>query len=160
MSISQSRFNHKMVISAKTGPARIRTGISGRNSNLESKARTSESTVITLTLQDRLTCAASDLVIISTPTHSGVALRQRAHACSSRNLYPILATKASVAFPSHARVTSPSMVTRSASHAGSWYSDSKAVLAGQLQQWLDQVPGSIDGVGQLPAKGARVIIAP
>ncbi|KAI9785439.1 MAG: hypothetical protein M1816_000409 [Peltula sp. TS41687] len=52
------------------------------------------------------------------------------------------------------------MTTRSASHAGSWYSASKATLSSQLDQWLDQVPSSIEGVGPLPVSGARIIIAP
>lgn len=52
------------------------------------------------------------------------------------------------------------MTTRSASHAGSWYSDSKRILSIQLDQWLDEVPSSIEGIGQLPIPGARIIIAP
>ncbi|KAI9834365.1 MAG: hypothetical protein M1819_002976 [Sarea resinae] len=52
------------------------------------------------------------------------------------------------------------MVRREASHAGSWYSDDKLTLSSQLDQWLDQVPDSIEGVGPLPPAGARVIIAP
>ncbi|EKD17169.1 uncharacterized protein L3040_005391 [Drepanopeziza brunnea f. sp. 'multigermtubi'] len=51
------------------------------------------------------------------------------------------------------------MSTRSASHAGSWYSSGKDKLSNELDQWLAQVPDSIDGT-QLPVAGARVIIAP
>ena len=49
---------------------------------------------------------------------------------------------------------------RSATHAGSWYTDSPDALSAQLKQWLEQVPDNIDGVGQLPVPGARTIIAP
>ncbi|KZF24183.1 DUF52 domain-containing protein [Xylona heveae TC161] len=52
------------------------------------------------------------------------------------------------------------MVRREASHAGSWYTDDGPTLSSQLDQWLDQVPDTIDGVGDIPSKGARIIIAP
>ncbi|EAW11360.1 protein MEMO1 [Aspergillus clavatus NRRL 1] len=52
------------------------------------------------------------------------------------------------------------MQSREASHAGSWYSDSKTTLTRQLDQWLGQVPNTIDGIGDLPVPGSRVIIAP
>lgn len=52
------------------------------------------------------------------------------------------------------------MPSRDASHAGSWYSDSARTLTRQLDQWLAQVPDEIDGIGQLPVPGARIIIAP
>lgn len=51
------------------------------------------------------------------------------------------------------------MTSRFASHAGSWYSLRGSTLSGELDQWLAQVPASIDG-RQLPVPGARVIIAP
>ncbi|KAL3465484.1 UPF0103-domain-containing protein [Aspergillus heterothallicus] len=52
------------------------------------------------------------------------------------------------------------MVYRAASHSGSWYSDSRGALTHQLDQWLAQVPDTIEGVGSLPVPGARVVIAP
>ena len=52
------------------------------------------------------------------------------------------------------------MSSREASHAGSWYSDSTRTLTRQLDDWLAQVPDSMDNVGSLPVPGARVIIAP
>lgn len=52
------------------------------------------------------------------------------------------------------------MLTREASHAGSWYSDHKSTLSKQLDGWLDQVPDAIEGVGSIPLSGARAIIAP
>lgn len=52
------------------------------------------------------------------------------------------------------------MRTREASHAGSWYSDHKSTLSKQLDEWLDQVPDAIEGVGSIPPSGARAIIAP
>lgn len=52
------------------------------------------------------------------------------------------------------------MATREASHAGSWYTDDGPTLSRQLQGWLDAVPNTIDGVGQIPQPGARIIIAP
>ncbi|KAL3419825.1 Protein MEMO1 [Phlyctema vagabunda] len=51
------------------------------------------------------------------------------------------------------------MSTRVASHAGSWYSSSASKLSRELDEWLSQVPTSIDSQ-QLPTAGARVIIAP
>ncbi|KAH6724740.1 MEMO1 family [Leptodontidium sp. MPI-SDFR-AT-0119] len=51
------------------------------------------------------------------------------------------------------------MTTRAASHAGSWYSSRGTTLSNELDQWLAQVPDSIDGT-QLPVPGARIIIAP
>ncbi|KAL2857115.1 MEMO1 family [Aspergillus pseudoustus] len=52
------------------------------------------------------------------------------------------------------------MAYRAASHSGSWYSDDRDALTHQLDQWLAQVPGAIQGVGSLPVPGARVVIAP
>ncbi|KAI9682019.1 MAG: hypothetical protein M1817_000073 [Caeruleum heppii] len=52
------------------------------------------------------------------------------------------------------------MSTRHASHAGSWYTDSGPKLSAQLDGWLGDVPRHIEGVGEMPEKGARVIIAP
>ncbi|KAI9838744.1 MAG: hypothetical protein M1837_002342 [Sclerophora amabilis] len=52
------------------------------------------------------------------------------------------------------------MTSRTASHAGSWYSSSKSKLSSQLDDWLEQVPDSLAGVGEIPCSGARVIIAP
>jgi len=52
------------------------------------------------------------------------------------------------------------MPSREASHAGSWYSDSRRTLTRQLDDWLAHVPDSMDNVGSLPVTGARVIIAP
>lgn len=49
---------------------------------------------------------------------------------------------------------------RAASHAGSWYSGNRQTLALQLDQWLDRVPGTLEGLGSLPVPGARIIIAP
>ena len=52
------------------------------------------------------------------------------------------------------------MTTRKASHAGSWYTDNGQTLQKQLEGWLGQVSENIDGVGNIPVRGARVIIAP
>jgi len=52
------------------------------------------------------------------------------------------------------------MARREASHAGSWYSDDGPTLSRQLDQWLDQVPDTLEGVGTIPPAGARLIIAP
>jgi predicted class III extradiol MEMO1 family dioxygenase len=52
------------------------------------------------------------------------------------------------------------MGTRAASHSGSWYSDDRCALTDQLDQWLAQVPDTIEGLGSLPVPGARIIIAP
>ncbi|KAA8647390.1 hypothetical protein EYZ11_001629 [Aspergillus tanneri] len=52
------------------------------------------------------------------------------------------------------------MESREASHAGSWYSDSRSTLTRQLDKWLAQAPSEIENVGSLPVPGARVIIAP
>ncbi len=60
-------------------------------------------------------------------------------------------------------------IVRDASHAGSWYTDSKLQLSSQLDGWLAAVnppvnliaPGS-EGqtVSELPVPNARMIIAP
>ncbi|KAK6508530.1 hypothetical protein TWF506_010617 [Arthrobotrys conoides] len=50
--------------------------------------------------------------------------------------------------------------TRPASHAGSWYSNDKDTLDRELTGYLSSVPSTIDGVGDIPLTGARVIIAP
>lgn len=52
------------------------------------------------------------------------------------------------------------MPSREASHAGSWYSDSTRTLTRQLDDWLAQVPDSMENVESLPVPGARMIIAP
>ena len=52
------------------------------------------------------------------------------------------------------------MTIRKASHAGSWYTDNGTALKKQLENWLDQVDPDIEGVGNIPQPGARVIIAP
>ncbi|KMQ44072.1 MEMO1 family [Trichophyton rubrum] len=52
------------------------------------------------------------------------------------------------------------MSIRRHTHAGSWYSDHGPTLEAQLDQWLDLVPGKLEGLGKLPVPGARVIIAP
>ena len=49
--------------------------------------------------------------------------------------------------------------TREADHAGSWYSDSPGTLSRQLDQWLDNVPDTINDT-TLPVPSAKVIIAP
>ena len=52
------------------------------------------------------------------------------------------------------------MVKREASHAGSWYSRDGSKLSKELDEWLAQVPSTIESIGSIPAPGARVIIAP
>lgn len=52
------------------------------------------------------------------------------------------------------------MPSRTALHAGSWYSNSAKTLAGQLDNWLSQVPETMDHIDSLPVPGARIIIAP
>jgi Memo-like protein len=54
----------------------------------------------------------------------------------------------------------PIMSNREASHAGSWYSSSAPELTAQLDQWLEDVPQELPGVGKTPVPGARVIISP
>ncbi len=58
---------------------------------------------------------------------------------------------------------------RTASHAGSWYSENEESLSLELDRWLDDVPESTTCIGpessagahvRLPTAGARVIIAP
>ena len=51
------------------------------------------------------------------------------------------------------------MGTREASHAGSWYEDDAGELSSQLDNFLGQVPATLDE-HSLPVPGARVIIAP
>ncbi|KAJ4291481.1 hypothetical protein N0V88_006078 [Collariella sp. IMI 366227] len=51
------------------------------------------------------------------------------------------------------------MGTREASHAGSWYEDNPDELSSQLDEFLNQVPATLDD-DSLPVPGARVIIAP
>ena len=51
------------------------------------------------------------------------------------------------------------MTTRAASLAGSWYSPSARVLSDELEELLKVVGPSIEGVGNVPQPGARVIIA-
>jgi predicted class III extradiol MEMO1 family dioxygenase len=64
---------------------------------------------------------------------------------------------------------SSSKTVREASHAGSWYSDSKAELSSQLDGWLASVRAPVTAIGPqtqgeaistIPLPGARVIIAP
>ncbi|GAA5953884.1 hypothetical protein JCM8115_004186 [Rhodotorula mucilaginosa] len=52
--------------------------------------------------------------------------------------------------------------TRAASHAGSWYTDNKALLAAQLAQWLEATANPKQGepLRQAPVKGCKAIIAP
>ncbi|KAF1834204.1 UPF0103-domain-containing protein [Decorospora gaudefroyi] len=61
------------------------------------------------------------------------------------------------------------MVTRKASHAGSWYTDNAQLLSQQLDGWLGAVPSTTRPIGSassqqgpvsLPRPGARAIIAP
>jgi hypothetical protein len=56
-------------------------------------------------------------------------------------------------------ITYKKMTTREASHAGSWYSSRPSTLSSGLDEWLAQVPASIEGK-ELPIPGARIIIAP
>jgi predicted class III extradiol MEMO1 family dioxygenase len=60
-------------------------------------------------------------------------------------------------------------IIREASHAGSWYSDSKSQLNSQLDGWLSAVDPPVSCIGplsngeqeqQMPVPGARMIIAP
>ncbi|KAF4635275.1 hypothetical protein G7Y89_g2827 [Cudoniella acicularis] len=51
------------------------------------------------------------------------------------------------------------MTTRVASHADSWYKGDPEQLGAQLDQFLAQVPDTVEG-SSLPVPGARVIIAP
>lgn len=51
------------------------------------------------------------------------------------------------------------MEVRPATKAGSWYTDDPDELREELQEYLDQVPDSIDGK-TLPIQGARVVISP
>lgn len=53
----------------------------------------------------------------------------------------------------------PQSGTREATHADSWYEGRPKVLSHQLQEFLDDVPTTVDGK-QLPIAKARVIIAP
>ncbi|KAJ4374323.1 hypothetical protein N0V83_003064 [Neocucurbitaria cava] len=61
------------------------------------------------------------------------------------------------------------MVTRKATHAGSWYTDHGQLLSQQLDNWLGAVPGSTTPIGSassqqghvsIPTPNARAIIAP
>ena len=52
------------------------------------------------------------------------------------------------------------MTIRQASHAGSWYTNDGSALKKQLDGWLNQVDPNINGIGDIPTQGARVIIAP
>ncbi|KAH8639178.1 upf0103-like protein [Alternaria alternata] len=63
----------------------------------------------------------------------------------------------------------PNMVTRKATHAGSWYTDNKQLLSQQLDGWLGEVPESTTPIGSassqqdqvsIPTPHARAIIAP
>lgn len=64
---------------------------------------------------------------------------------------------------------SSSQIVREATHAGSWYTDSKSQLNKQLEGWLGAVQSPLSCIGPhssgetldtLPPPGARVIIAP
>lgn len=50
--------------------------------------------------------------------------------------------------------------TRKPTHAGSWYEDDGLRLSAELDRWLDDVPKTIDKLGELPLPGARIIIGP
>lgn len=50
--------------------------------------------------------------------------------------------------------------TREASHADSWYDGDPTSLSQQLDDFLAEVPSSVDNHDDLPIPGARVIIAP
>jgi len=61
------------------------------------------------------------------------------------------------------------MVTRKATHAGSWYTDNKQLLSQQLDGWLADVPATTTPIGSvssqqgqvsIPTPDARAIIAP
>ncbi len=61
------------------------------------------------------------------------------------------------------------MVTRRATHAGSWYTDKGPALSQQLDGWLADVPNSIAPIGtasaqegdvDVPTPNARAIIGP
>ncbi|KAI5477275.1 UPF0103-domain-containing protein [Pseudohyphozyma bogoriensis] len=51
------------------------------------------------------------------------------------------------------------VVTRSASHAGSWYSSSKTKLDAELSSWLAAVPAS-SPLGDFPTKSCKAVISP
>ena len=64
---------------------------------------------------------------------------------------------------------SSGQVIREASHAGSWYTDSKSQLNSQLDGWLHAVKPPVTCIGpqsegqtagEVPVPGARMIIAP
>ncbi|KAF7195527.1 Protein MEMO1 [Pseudocercospora fuligena] len=64
---------------------------------------------------------------------------------------------------------SSDQIIRDASHAGSWYSDSKSQLNSQLEGWLAAVDHPVSCIGpqssqevlpDMPVPSARVIIAP
>ena len=50
--------------------------------------------------------------------------------------------------------------TREASHADSWYDGDPTSLTQQLDDFLADVPSSVDNHNDLPISGAKVIIAP
>lgn len=61
------------------------------------------------------------------------------------------------------------MVTREASHAGSWYTNKGKLLSQQLDGWLGEVPSTTTPIGtksaeqgdvEIPTPHARAIIAP
>ncbi|KAF8468899.1 MEMO1 family [Kalaharituber pfeilii] len=54
----------------------------------------------------------------------------------------------------------PGRTERRDTHAGSWYTDVEPTLDRELEGWLNAVPNAIEGVGDIPHPGARVIIAP
>lgn len=56
-------------------------------------------------------------------------------------------------------LTTATMTSRTASHAGSWYTEDSTTLSTELDQFLERVPSSVEG-HQVPVAGARVIIAP
>lgn len=70
----------------------------------------------------------------------------------------------------HKHITSwANMVTRKASHAGSWYTDKGQLLSQQLDAWLEAVPAFTTPIGSassqrgqvsIPTPNARAIIAP
>jgi hypothetical protein len=64
---------------------------------------------------------------------------------------------------------STSLLSRHATHAGTWYSDDDDKLSNDLDSWLNAVPEPVKGIGSIskqeppisyPVPGAKVIIAP
>jgi predicted class III extradiol MEMO1 family dioxygenase len=51
------------------------------------------------------------------------------------------------------------MVTRKATHAGSWYTDNGQLLSQQLDGWLGAVPNSTTPIGSASSQEGAVSIA-